>query len=138
MLQHFLEECGLTQAALAEHLEWTTTRVNQIVKGKRAITPETALCLADVFGNSPQFWLHGQLNWELWHALQEHVQRPKLDFSEADKVIDPSKLASHVRMAESRDAELDFFSRFHQLDLPFYKGHMTSPEPELTATDESS
>jgi addiction module HigA family antidote len=79
MLQHFLEEYGLTQTALAQHLEWTHTKINQLVKNKRAITPETALSLADAFGNSPEFWLNGQRNWDLWHALQQHEQKPRLE-----------------------------------------------------------
>lgn len=79
MLRYFLEESEKTQVDLAQHLGWTTTKVNQIVRGKRAITPETALCLADAFGNSPEFWLNGQQNWDLWHALRGHEPKPRLE-----------------------------------------------------------
>jgi addiction module HigA family antidote len=72
MLQHFIEEYGLTQTKLAEHLGWTTTKVNQIVRNRRAVTPETALCLSDAFGNTAQFWLNSQHDWDLWHALRSH------------------------------------------------------------------
>lgn len=78
MLQHFLEEYGLTQTKLAQHLGWTITKVNQLCRNKLAITPETALCLSDAFGNSPEFWLNSQRGWDLWHAIQKHKQRPPI------------------------------------------------------------
>ena len=42
--------------------------MNEIVNGKRGITPDTALRLAALFGTSPEYWLTGQMNWDLWHA----------------------------------------------------------------------
>lgn len=78
MLHHFLEEYGLTQVQLAKHLDWTTTKVNQLVRDKLSITPETALCLSDAFGNSAEFWLNGQKNWDLWHATQKHEHKPRI------------------------------------------------------------
>lgn len=78
MLKYFLDEMEITQAQFAKHLGWTTTKVNQLVRDKRAITPETALCLSDAFGNSAQFWLNCQQEWELWHALRDHQQKPKI------------------------------------------------------------
>jgi addiction module HigA family antidote len=78
MLQHFIDEYEITQVELARHLEWTHTKVNQIVKNKRAITPETALSFSDAFGNSPEFWLNLQRNWDLWHALRNHARKPQL------------------------------------------------------------
>jgi addiction module HigA family antidote len=78
MLQHFLEEYKLTQTQLAKHLSWTTTKVNQLCRDKLAVTPETALCLSDAFGNSAEFWLNSQRGWDLWHALQKHQQKPRI------------------------------------------------------------
>lgn len=83
MLQHFIEECGLSQVRLAKHLGWSKGRVNELVKGKRAFTHETALCLGDAFGNSPEFWMNVQHSWDMWHAMRTHTPRPKIEFSEA-------------------------------------------------------
>lgn len=68
LLEEFLVPMGMTQAALAEALGMSVQSVNLIVKGKRGITAETAVRLARVFKNSPQFWLGLQMDWDLWHA----------------------------------------------------------------------
>jgi addiction module HigA family antidote len=78
MLQFMLDEMGLTQVQLAEHLGWSTVKVNQIVRDKRGITPETALALGDAFGDGPEIWLNIQTGWQLWHALQSHQPKPRL------------------------------------------------------------
>lgn len=78
MLRHFFDEMNLTQAQLALHLGWTTTKVNQIVQNKRAITPATALALADAFGNTPEFWLNSQQKYDLWQAAQNHKHKPRI------------------------------------------------------------
>lgn len=93
MLQHFLNEMELTQTELASAMNWTKARVNELVKGKRSITPETALCLADAFGNSPEFWLNGQRNWDLWHARQKHIKRRALITLTAERIAQEKKKA---------------------------------------------
>ena len=45
-------------------------RVNEIVNGRRGITLDAALRLAKLFGTTPEFWLNGQRNWDLWHAMR--------------------------------------------------------------------
>jgi addiction module HigA family antidote len=65
----FLRPRGISQTALAKRLKVPIQRVNQICRGRRAVTPDTALRLARVFGTSPEFWLNGQMIWDLWHAL---------------------------------------------------------------------
>lgn len=72
LLHEFLEPLGLTQKEFAEHTGWTYARVNEIVHGKRGVTAESALVLADVFNMEADFWLNLQKNWELWHARQGH------------------------------------------------------------------
>lgn len=69
LLEEFLRPLGMTQAALAERIGASYPRVNEIIKGKRGVTPDTALRLARLFGTTPEFWLNGQLAWDLWHAL---------------------------------------------------------------------
>jgi len=65
LLEEFLKPLGLTQVALAKHLGIPTQRVNEIVRGKRGITPNTAWLLSQAFGTSPQFWLNLQMQHEL-------------------------------------------------------------------------
>ena len=75
LLQDFLIPMGISQLKLSQHLGWPYAKINEIVKGKRGVTPETALSLADIFGNSAQFWLNLQKNYDLWEANQDHVKK---------------------------------------------------------------
>lgn len=71
MLRHeFLAPLEMTQTELADRIGVSYPRVNEIVNGKRGITPDTALRLSRLFGTSPEFWLNGQQNWDLWHAMR--------------------------------------------------------------------
>jgi len=63
--EDFLIPLGLTAHRLAMELLVAVTRVNDIVRGKRAITADTALRLARFFGTTPQFWMNLQANYEL-------------------------------------------------------------------------
>lgn len=63
--EEFLKPAGITQVELARRIEVPTQRVNEIVKGKRGISPETAWLLSQAFGTSPQFWLNLQANYDL-------------------------------------------------------------------------
>jgi addiction module HigA family antidote len=65
LLEEFLKPLGLSQVALAEHLGIPTQRVNEIVRGKRGITPETAWLFSQAFGTTPQFWLNLQMQYDL-------------------------------------------------------------------------
>ena len=69
LLEEFLKPLGLTQTAAAERMGISFVRLNEIVNGRRGITPDTALRLARLLGTTPDFWLNGQLAWDLWHAL---------------------------------------------------------------------
>lgn len=68
--EEFLEPLGMTQTQLAERIHVSFPRVNEIVNGRRGITPDTALRLSRLFGTTAEFWLDGQRNWDLWHALR--------------------------------------------------------------------
>jgi addiction module HigA family antidote len=76
LVQEFLEPLGLTQAELARALNIPLNRVNELVRGKRGITPETALLLAGYFKNSAEFWMNLQTAYDLTRALQEMRARP--------------------------------------------------------------
>lgn len=58
LLEEFLKPMGMTQVALSDYIGVPTQRVNEIVKGKRGVTPETAWLFAQAFGTTPQFWLN--------------------------------------------------------------------------------
>ena len=64
----FLAPLGLSQVALAAHIGVPVQRVNEIVRGKRGITPETAWLFAQAFGTTPQFWVNLQTNHDLAQA----------------------------------------------------------------------
>jgi addiction module HigA family antidote len=65
LLEEFLEPMNITQVALANHLNIPVQRINEIIKGKRGITPETAWLLAQAFNTTPQFWMNLQTNYDL-------------------------------------------------------------------------
>ena len=63
--EDFLKPLGLTPNRLAIELQVPATRINDIARGKRAISADTALRLARYFGTTPQFWLNLQANYDL-------------------------------------------------------------------------
>lgn len=65
LLEEFLNPLGLSQLAFAAHIGVPVQRVNEVVRGKRGVTPETAWLFADAFGTSPEFWLNLQANFDL-------------------------------------------------------------------------
>lgn len=68
----FLEPLGLTQQQLANAIGVTRVRVNEIILGKRSLTPDTAFRLAKYFDTTPDFWIGLQMNVDMWHALQSN------------------------------------------------------------------
>lgn len=70
LLEEFLKPLGITQSAFAIRLGVSFPRLNEIIRGRRAVTPDTALRLARVLGTSADFWLGLQQDWELWHAAR--------------------------------------------------------------------
>jgi antitoxin HigA-1 len=81
LAEEFMKPNHITQRQLAEHLGWPVTRVSQIITGKRVITAESALCLADAFNNDPSIWLNLQKRWDLWHAALQHQRRQPLELA---------------------------------------------------------
>jgi addiction module HigA family antidote len=69
--EEFLTPLGISQNALALKIRVPATRIGEIVHGKRAITPDTALRLARFFGNSAEFWLNLQQMYDLSKARLE-------------------------------------------------------------------
>jgi addiction module HigA family antidote len=58
--EEFLDPLGLTQVALARHLSVPVQRINELVRGKRGVTPETAWLFSEAFGTTPEFWTNLQ------------------------------------------------------------------------------
>jgi addiction module HigA family antidote len=65
LLEEFLIPMDLSQVKLAEHIGVPVQRINEIVRGKRGITPETAWLLSQAFGTTPQLWINLQTNYDL-------------------------------------------------------------------------
>lgn len=65
LLEEFLVPYGLTQIAFARHIGVPVQRINEIVRGKRGITPETAWLFAQAFGTTPEFWVNLQMAYDL-------------------------------------------------------------------------
>lgn len=65
LLEEFLVPMNVSQVAFAAHIGVPVQRVNEIVRGKRGITPETAWLFAEALGTSPEFWLNLQSNYDL-------------------------------------------------------------------------
>lgn len=65
LLEEFLKPLGISQVALAEHLGVPVQRINELVRGKRGVTSETAWLLAGALGTTPEFWINLQTNHDL-------------------------------------------------------------------------
>ena len=76
----FLEPLNKTQQQLADALGITRVRVNEIISGKRSITPDTAFRLAKYFKTTPDFWLNAQKSVDLFEAARrmKHLPKPLL------------------------------------------------------------
>ena len=77
LLEGFLRPMGLTQRELSVAIRVPYQRVNEIINGRRGITPSTALRLAIFFGVSPDFWMNIQLRWDLYFAKQSEADNLK-------------------------------------------------------------
>ena len=75
LLEEFLKPLGISQSAFAIRLGVSFPRLNEIVRGKRSVTPDTALRFARVTGMSADFWLGLQLDWDLWHSMRSDKAR---------------------------------------------------------------
>jgi antitoxin HigA-1 len=70
LLEEFLKPLEVSQSAFAIRLGVSFPRLNEIIHGKRGMTPDTALRLERVLGMPADFWLGLQLDWDLWHAMR--------------------------------------------------------------------
>jgi antitoxin HigA-1 len=79
LAEEFMEPMGLTQAALAKAMGVQRKHVNELCNDRRRVTAATALILARVFGNSPDFWLNIQRRSDLWEAMNSPSERERIE-----------------------------------------------------------
>jgi len=77
LIEEFLKPMGITQRELADSIHVPYQRINEIINGRRGITPSTALRLSKFFGVSPDFWLNLQLRWDLYFAQKAEADELK-------------------------------------------------------------
>lgn len=75
LLEEFLTPMGVTQRELADAIRVPYQRINELVNGRRGMTPSTALRLAKFFGVSADFWVSLQLRWDLYHAQRSEERQ---------------------------------------------------------------
>ena len=74
LLEEFLKPMNLTQRELADGIRVPYQRVNELVNGKRGITPSTALRLSKFFGTTAGFWMNLQLRWDLYRTQENETE----------------------------------------------------------------
>ena len=79
LVEEFMKPLGLTQGVLAEAMGVQRKHVNELCNGRRNVTAATALILARVFGNSPDFWLNLQRRTELWEAMHDPREQARIE-----------------------------------------------------------
>ena len=78
LTEEFMEPMGLTQGALAKAMGVQRKHVNELCGNRRNVTAATALILARVFGNSPDFWLNVQRRSDIWEAMHSPRERERI------------------------------------------------------------
>jgi len=78
LLEEFLVPLGITQKEFAERIGVSYVRINEIVNGRRGVTPSTALRFSKAFGTSPEFWLNGQITLDLYRAMHDEGEAQAL------------------------------------------------------------
>lgn len=78
LLKEFLEPLGVSQVEAAKRMRVPFQRLNAIVKGRRAVSADTALLLEALTGWDAQIWMTLQAKWDLWHALRARTHRPRV------------------------------------------------------------
>jgi len=75
LLHEFLQPRGITQRELAAAIDVPFQRVNEVVRGRRGVTPSTALRLSRFFGTTPDLWMSLQQRWDLYHAIRREAEK---------------------------------------------------------------
>lgn len=70
--EEFMKPLGISKSNLARHLDVSYSRINEIIQGKRTITPDTAFRLAAYFDTTPEFWINAQNAVDMFDTLKDH------------------------------------------------------------------
>ncbi len=70
LLEEFLKPLDMTQTSFAEKIGWTRARLSEFIHGKRGVTADAALDLAEVLGTSPKLWMNLQATYDLDRAIK--------------------------------------------------------------------
>ena len=95
LIEEFLKPMGLTQRELADAVHVPYQRINEIINGRRGMTPSTALRLSKFFGVTPDFWMNLQLRWDLYFAQK----------SESDELRNIKPIANYQIVADESSAQ---------------------------------
>ncbi len=98
LLKEFLEPIGVSQMDAAERLRIPYQRLNAIVKGRRAVSADTALLLGELTRWDAEIWMRLQAKWDLWHAAKASGRREKVRALPREAKA-PARLAKVVRVA---------------------------------------
>lgn len=79
LIEEFMKPMGLTQGALAAAMGVPRKHVNELCNDRRSVTAPTALIMARVFANSPEFWLNVQRRCDLWAAMHSPRERERIE-----------------------------------------------------------
>jgi addiction module HigA family antidote len=74
LLKEYLRPSGLTQVEAARRMEMPLNRLNEIIRGRRGISADTAIRFGKFFRMSPELWMALQADWDLWHAAADMRQ----------------------------------------------------------------
>lgn len=77
LLEEYLKPLGITQRDFAKHLGWTATKLNELIREKRGVTPAIALDLSEALGTHPSIWMNMQAAYDLWYALRDKSRPQK-------------------------------------------------------------
>ena len=70
LLEEFLRPLGMTQSEAARRMEIPLNRLNEVIRGRRGVTADTALRLAKLLDTDPEIWMNLQNQWDIWHAAR--------------------------------------------------------------------
>ena len=76
LLKEFLEPLGQSQSGFAQHLGIPLQRINELIRGKRGVTPATAWLLSQALGTTPEFWMNLQTNYDLTGTRPSRPVKP--------------------------------------------------------------
>lgn len=72
LVKEFLEPLGMSPHRFAQHMGWPSVRLNEIIHGRKGITVATAFAFSNILDTTPEFWLHVQLQYDLWVGYQKY------------------------------------------------------------------